>query len=114
MAGKYAFTLDQGATWDTSLYIEVDGSPMDLTGYTARMQARATIPDDTVIFSWTSDGGQLVLGGTAGTVILNVADTITAAYPSGTFVYDLELESDTGRTMRLLQGPFTITPEVTR
>ena len=114
MAGNYAFILDQGATWDTQMTWKVGTTPVDLTGYTARMQARSTVDSTTTIFSWTSGGGQLVLGGAAGTITLAIADSVSATYPAGTYVYDLELESGGGETTRLLQGTFTIVAEVTR
>lgn len=114
MAGKYSFVMDQGATWDTQMTWKIGGTPVDLSGYTARMQARSTVDATTTIFSWTSAGGQLVLGGAAGTITMNVADSVTSTYADGTFVYDLEVESGGGATTRLLEGTFTIVPEVTR
>lgn len=114
MAGKYTFVMDQGSTWNTQMTWKISGTPVNLTGYTARMQARSTIDSTTTIFSWTSGAGQLVLGGAAGTITLNIADTITSTYPDGTYVYDLEVESAGGDTTRLLQGTFQIVPEVTR
>lgn len=114
MAGKYSFTLDQGATWNNVLTWKVNGAAVNLTGYSARMQARETVDATTTVFSWSSAGGELVLGGAAGTITFAIADSVTATYPDGTFVYDLELESGGGETTRLLQGTFTIVPEVTR
>lgn len=114
MAGKYSFVLDQGSTWDTVMTWKIGGTPVNLTGYTARMQARATADSTSTVFSWTSGAGQLVLGGALGTITLNIPDTVTAGYTAGTYVYDLELESGGGATTRLLEGTFTITREVTR
>lgn len=114
MAGKYSFVMDQGATWDTQLTWKIAGTPVDLGGYTARMQARSTVDATTTVFSWTSAGGQIVLGGAAGTITLNIADSVTSTYADGTYVYDLEVESSGGVTTRLLEGTFTIVPEVTR
>ena len=34
--------LPQGQTWDTSIVWEADGTPVDLTGWTARMMIRTT------------------------------------------------------------------------
>lgn len=114
MAGKYTFVMDQGSTWNSVLTWRISGTPVDLSGYSARMQTRATVDSTTTVFSWTSAGGQLVLGGAAGTITMNVADSVTSTYPAGTYVYDLELESGGGETTRLLEGTFKITPEVTR
>ena len=38
-AGKYNFTIEQGATVDFEIaYTDSNGDPIDLTGYDARMQ----------------------------------------------------------------------------
>lgn len=105
--------MDQGATWNNQITWNISGSPVNLTGYTARMQARENI-DSTPLFSWTSTGGQLVLGGAAGTITLNISAATTAGYSDGLYLYDLELESGSGVVTRLLEGNFTINAEVTR
>jgi hypothetical protein len=38
----------------------------------------------------------------------------TSALKAGTYVYDLELEAPNGEVIRLIEGRFVITPEVTR
>ena len=40
-AGRYSFTIEQGATLDFELaYKDSDNNPVDLTGYQGRMQIR--------------------------------------------------------------------------
>ena len=47
-AGKYNFTIEQGATTDFEIvYKDSDGNPIDISGYTARMDLRATPGADT-------------------------------------------------------------------
>jgi hypothetical protein len=42
-AGKYSFTIEQGATLDFEVqYKDGNGIPIDLTGYTGNMQIRST------------------------------------------------------------------------
>jgi hypothetical protein len=56
------------------------------------------------------------LGGTAGTIVVALTATQTAAIdatPSGQYVYDLELVSGSTVT-RLVEGNFLVSPEVTR
>jgi hypothetical protein len=55
----------------------------------------------------------IVLGGTAGTVVINLSDEITAALTAGTYIYDLELTSSTGSKTRLIEGTFIVDAEVT-
>lgn len=55
----------------------------------------------------------IVLGGSAGTVILSLSDEVTADLTPATYVYDLELTSSTGDVTRLIQGAFVVDAEVT-
>ena len=111
--GILNLTLPQGATWDVSLtYTDGAGNPFNLTGSSARMQARQSYDSATPIFSLTNGTG-INLGGTAGTIDIIVAATATAGYAAGQYVYDLEIESSSVVT-RVIQGSLFITPEVTR
>lgn len=55
----------------------------------------------------------IVLGGSAGTVVISLSDEVTADLTPATYVYDLELHSSTGDKTRLIQGPFIVDAEVT-
>lgn len=111
-AGKYNITAYQGATYDLNLTWTVNNVPVNLTNYTVAMQVRAAANASTAILSLTNDSG-ITLGGTAGTINVNIpANTMGAASP-GQYVYDLELNSGSAVT-RLIQGTFQIQAEVTR
>ena len=56
----------------------------------------------------------ITLGGTAGTVVINITAAQTTALTAGSYVYDLELTSGGGVVTRILEGKFVITPEVTQ
>lgn len=112
----------------------IDGTPVNLTGYSARMQVRdsLTAADSTARLSLSSEDGGIVLGGVDGTItlVLSAADATElwgdwfdsmpqagthagrAAYRLGW--WDLELESAGGQVTRLLQGECLIVPEATR
>jgi len=120
--GELNLTMYQGASWDYTLtWTTTSGSvttPVDLTGYTARMQVRETQSSTATILSLTSGSG-ITLGGTAGTILLEASATTTAGIatsqtPQNQFVYDLELVSGAGYVTRLVEGNFLIDPEVTR
>lgn len=105
----------QGASFDYTLTWQTNGAPVNLTGYTARMQVRDGYDGATAVVSLTSGSG-ITLGGTAGTIALALTPTVTAAIdatPSGQYVYDLELVNGSAVT-RLVQGNFIVSPEVTR
>lgn len=65
--------------------------PMDLSGYTARMQIRAAITATEVLASLTTENGGITLGGAAGTIELYLSDEATALLTFVKAVYDLEL-----------------------
>lgn len=110
--GDLDLTMYQGATFTYQFTWNVDGSPVNLSGYTARMKVRKSVRSPDVVLSLT-DGAGLTLGGAAGTIAVSVSATDTAATPSGLYAYDLELDSG-GEVTRLLQGTFTVDGEVTR
>jgi hypothetical protein len=113
MAGEYNFTIEQGATFNLLMTWKIDNVAVNLTGYTARLQARIDVDETETILSLTTGAG-ITLGGVAGTITLNQSAAQTAVLPKGSYVYDLELQSSGGIVTRLLQGELNISAEVTR
>ena len=114
MAGSFDFTIEQGATFNLVMTWKIDGVAVNLTGYTARLQARVDVADTSTVLSMTTAGGGITLGGAAGTITLDQTATQTTALSVGSFVYDLELISSANVVIRLLQGELVISAEVTR
>jgi hypothetical protein len=114
-AGIYNIICDQGATFTRQLtWNDANGSAVNLTNYTARMDVRTSIDAaGAAVLSLTTTNGRIVLGGTAGTISLSAEATATEAVESGNYVYDLELVSGSTVT-RLVQGSFVVRGEVTR
>ena len=112
-AGVYHMKLEQGSTFGLTItYKDSNGTAINLTGYSARMQMRRTY-EDSALIELTTDNGRITLGGSAGTVTLTIAAGDTAALPSVEGVYDLELVSG-DIVDKLLAGTFTVAREVTR
>jgi hypothetical protein len=110
MAAKYDITIEQGATFVFS--VQVTG--VNLSGYTVRMQGRTSHAATTTVFSLTGGSGLTVTAGANSTIAVTIAASATANYPAPMLgVYDLEYELS-GVVTRILEGSFTITPEVTR
>jgi len=109
-AGKYNFTLEQGATFSREITVQDSGSAMNLTGYTPRMQMRSTHDSSTIALTFTAT----VSNAAQGKISLSATDTLTSAIEEGIYVYDLEIESSGGTVTRLMEGNVTVTPEVTR
>lgn len=105
---------EQGATFAYSItWKDSTGTPINLTGYSARMQVRPAVSSSTLRLELTSANGRISLGGSAGTISLSISAADTAALPAGGYVYDLELVSGATVT-RLMQGAFEVRAEVTR
>jgi len=115
-AKKLDITIEQGATFVMNLtWTNPAGSPVNLAGYTAKMQARWKYSDATALVTFSTQDGTITLGGAAGTIAVSGPATITGVTRLRYGVYDLELtETSTGKVTRLLQGRALISPEVTK
>jgi hypothetical protein len=114
LAGIYNILADQGATFGRTItWKDADGDPVNVAGYTARMQVRSTAADATVVLELSTTDGRITLGGVLGTITLTVPATAMAAVEAGAYAYDLEMVNGSDVT-RLLMGSFTVRAEVTR
>lgn len=87
--------------------------PVDLAGFTARMQIRQKLEDTTIIKELTTENGGIVINNTTKTITLNISATDTAAFSFQTAVYSLELVSGAVVTP-FAGGTMTLVKEVTR
>lgn len=112
-AAKSNFKLEEGATWTKVLeWKNEDLTPIDLTGFTARMQIRKSYSTATALHTLTSSDG-ITLDGPTGTITLNIPAATSVGWKKGRYVYDLEVYTgDT--TVRLLQGTLEVVPEATK
>lgn len=124
-AGSHNFVCEQGATFKRTIEIEepdlvADPTgetfvPYDLTGFTARMQVRRTIDSSNFLLSLTTENGTLEINpsGSINVIAINVSASVTASL-STSGIYDIEIQNEQGEVSRVLQGNFTVIPEVTR
>lgn len=124
-AGKYSFTIEQGATTNFEIQYKDSGStPINLAGYSAKMQLRTAVDNTTALLTLSSslqpDGTGLNLSGSNGnkTLLSGSIGVIISAFTSSvlnfdTAVYDLELMSGSVVT-RLLEGTVRLSKNVTR
>lgn len=104
-AEKYAIST---GTVTAAQQASIDSKTRNLTGYTARMNVSAAIGGAPVLTLTTSNGG-LTLGGTAGTINIDISATQTAALAPALYYYDLELLSG-AVVERRFQGRFEADP----
>ncbi len=113
-AAYWKIRVEQGSTWRRVLTVKNDdGTPVNLTGYSARMQVRETIEAVTPVYSLTTGDG-ITIDGPAGQLTIVIADETSSAWTWRYGVYDLELESAGGEVERLLYGEVEVDQEVTR
>ena len=113
---QYDLTIYQGANFSQRLTFlqSSDGDPVDLSGFTARMQLRQSVNSTTPLIELTTENGRITLGDAAGTVDLALNASETASLTAGTAVYDLEIVQSETSADRYAQGSVTIIREVTR
>jgi hypothetical protein len=119
IAGIYKITCDQGATFERSFTIyapKILGepkTPVDLTGYSARMQVRPEKDSPNVLIEITTDNGGIAIDGPSGVINLTIEADVTSTIDRDG-VYDLEIYNTDGKVYRVIKGPFALDPEVTR
>ena len=132
-AGKYSFTIEQGATLDFEIqYKDSNSSPVDLSGYTGKMQIRSTYSGSgTTYLTFTSSlgdtysktsssvflsfsGSNLTIPTTSGSIGIYAGWAATDSLTfTDTAYYDLEITSGSIRT-RLLEGQVKLDRQVTQ
>jgi hypothetical protein len=126
-AGKYSFTLEQGVTTVLEFqYKDANENPIDLTGYSGKMQIKSDYADNapvtyaTISSSLAADGTGLYFSGsnnttppTSGSIGLYISAASSSAFNFDTAKYDLELYSGSV-VARLVEGTIKLSKEVTR
>ena len=130
-AVRYNFTIEQGTTVNFELqYQDSNSNPINLTGYSGRMQLRPNFADETntvyitLSSSLNPDGTGLNFSGSNGTTPLSsgsigvyISSCTSSLFTFDSALYDLELysgSSDCPYTIRLVQGSVNISKEVTK
>lgn len=127
-AGIYDIIIEQGADWRLVMtWQSTAGGPMNLAGYTARMQVRETWASKLKVFDLTTENDRISMDAENGVISLNIPAAITSAVavnPAKTswvdgkqsqqLVFDLEVIDPAGVVTRLIQGAALFIPEVTR
>ena len=111
--GKLNLICPQGATFSKSLTYEIGDVPVDLSTFTANLQVRKTHSSKNPVININTENNGITLDD-EGNIVLYVSDEDTSSVSAGSYVYDLELASLNGEKIRLIEGKFEITPEVTR
>jgi hypothetical protein len=87
-------TIFRGLTFTKVFTLKAAGVPVDLTGWTAELKAKATVDSEENIIDLTTAPG-IVLGGTAGTITITVSATATTAITEDELHYCLKYTNTT-------------------
>lgn len=113
LAGLLDIEIEQGATFNLIfIYQDENGTAINLTGSTARMQLRRTYNSPTALLSLTTENNRIVIDPLLGKITLNISATDTATL-TGSGVYDLELVNGSN-VNRILEGSYKICAEATK
>ena len=124
-AGKYNFLVEQGAQHEVTFRYKLsDGSYQNLDNYKVRMAVKNHITDTTFVYRASSDRDEaghandsaiVADQGTAantGKFILTIPTNTTTNFGFNQGVYDLELVDPNDVVIRLLEGKFRVSPQV--
>ena len=120
-SGVYNIIADQGSTLSrTFTWTDSNGSPVNLTGYTARMKVRKIYPAtllvsahaDSPVISITS-ASEITITALTGTLDVVIPATTMAAVTPGFYEYDLEVVSGGGEVTKISRGKFEVRAEAT-
>jgi len=120
MASSYNFSVKQGSELNTRLTITNDSTPVNLSGYSVRGVVKHKYGDSNALI----DLSPTIVTGTEGAlypsgyVDIYLSGSQTAALPVAEAVYDIERyvtgsEGEETAVIKMLNGKFTIGPEVT-
>ena len=114
MAGQKNWEVDQNTTFTFTVeYKDNDGTPIDITGSTAKMQVRDTKGGSKLAFSLTSPSGGITIDGPNGKLTIKITPTQTNKlfYPKSS--YDIMLTDSNLNKTKLLEGFMTLSRSVT-
>jgi hypothetical protein len=131
-AGRYSFTIEQGATLNLELqYKDSEGNPISLIGYEGAMQIRSTYSGSgTTYLTLTSSlgdvytktsssaflsfsGSNLTTSPTSGSIGIYAGWYVTQGLTfTGSAYYDLEIISGSEK-IRLLEGQVQLSKQIT-
>lgn len=111
---NYPLRIRQGETWRCPFPITLLSPDLtSIDGMTARAQVRSAEGDDTVLYEWSAEQGNITVADLFVTLTVSAATSSTWTWRRG--VYDLELtDPNSGGTTCIAEGWVYVRPETTR
>lgn len=111
--GDIDIVLYQGKTINFEV-IWGGSTPIDVTGFSAQMQARVSAAATELLADFSSDNSRISVGGADGKFTISMSATDSAALKACVGVYDFEITDVAGNVHLVMSGKFKISPEVTK
>ena len=110
MAEFVELTIDQGATFNTVITVnDGTGVGQNRVGYVARSQMRKSY------YSSSKNSFNVTVSTpNIGEITMAMTAANTANLTPGRYVYDVEIDNNSGEVTRIFEGIITVLPNVTR
>lgn len=102
-AGTYNFVIEEGATFVRTLQFADGAAPLDLTGYTAKLQVRADY-ETPVLLELSTTNGRITIYGALGQVVWELTDEEAVALFWVQAIYDFFMTTPGGEAKKFLRG----------
>lgn len=113
IAGALNITHKRGDTFQRNFTItDDDDNPIDLTGYTCRLQIRENASRDAVLSATTSN--YISITGASDNIITVVVPASLMSFDARSYLWDLEVTSTGSVTETWLAGTFTLVQDITQ
>lgn len=89
-------------------------SPIDVTGFSAKMQARESASATTALVEFSTSNGRIAVGSTNGKFTISMSAAESAALKAFVGIYDFEITNPSGNVYQIMSGKFKVEPEVTK
>jgi hypothetical protein len=110
-----AFVITQGVTWAQKLRYRVKGGAgVNITGWTARAQARQGVDNAGTLFDITTPTGVSLTDPVNGYLQLNLTAVQTAALAAGAYTLAVHVTKPDGTVIELLEAPLRVKKSVVR
>lgn len=107
--------IPQGVTWAVRWPLaSPTGDPINTAGWTVRSQVRRTYHSAEALYEWSIDLGNATVFDSFVELRVPAVDSTSWAWGNSPVIYDVEVMTNTGETIRISQGSIRLSKEVTR
>lgn len=108
------FKVVQGDTFTIQVtYTNPNGTPINLTNYTARMDVRNEPAGKVLCASITNSSG-ITINGASGIITATFSPSQTRKFSTPSAAYQLQITSPGGQSTTILKGYLSVSPAVVR